>query len=147
MWHVLFDYPKKELAVTFNCTFNNTHTGEVAQYLGRDGTLEVAPGFCRTYDGEWKPGYEEKRAKARKAAVDAGLQPSEAAVPPDYSFKRGELEVSSHWQNFIDCVRSRETPRCGVDRAFEEAATLLMSVEAFKREKKVRWDSVREQIV
>ena len=68
-----------------------------------------------------------------------------AAVVPDYSFKRDELEVSTHWQDFIDCVRSRDTPRCGVDRAFEEAATLLMSVEAFKREKKVRWDSVRSR--
>jgi len=27
MWHVLYDYPKKNLAVTFNCTFNNTHYG------------------------------------------------------------------------------------------------------------------------
>jgi len=147
MWHVLFDYPRKELAVTFNCTFNSTHCGEVAQFLGRDATLEVAPGFCRTYDGEWKPGYEEKLAQARKRAADMDLRPTEAVVAPDYSFTRGELEVSSHWQNFIDCVRTRETPRCGVDRAFEEAAALLMSVEAFKREKKVRWDAAREQIV
>ena len=115
--------------------------------LGREGTLEVAPGFCRTYDGEWKPGYEEKLARARKTAVEIGLQRTEAVVSPDYSFKRGELQVSSHWQIFIDCVRTRETPRCGVDRAFEEAATLLMSVEAFRRDKKVRWDSGKEEFV
>jgi hypothetical protein len=38
-------------------------------------------------------------------------------------------------------------PRCHVDRAFEEAVALLMSVEAFKREKKVKWDPANEEIV
>jgi hypothetical protein len=36
-------------------------------------------------------------------------------------------------------------PRCGVDRAFEEAAAILMSVEAFKQNRKVRWDPVKEE--
>ena len=48
MWHVLFDYPKQELAVTFNCTFSNRHYGEAAEYLGREQTLEVSPQMCRT---------------------------------------------------------------------------------------------------
>ena len=39
-WNVAFDYPKKKMGVTFNCTFNNVHVGEMAQYLGRDGTLD-----------------------------------------------------------------------------------------------------------
>jgi hypothetical protein len=34
-----------------------------------------------------------------------------------------------------------------VDRAFEEAAALLMSVEAYRQERKVRWDPVKEEIV
>jgi hypothetical protein len=38
-------------------------------------------------------------------------------------------------------------PRCGVDRAFEEAVAILMSVEAFKQGRKVRWDPVKEEIV
>jgi hypothetical protein len=34
-----------------------------------------------------------------------------------------------------------------VDEAFIEAATLIMSVEALKQERKVRWDREREVIV
>jgi predicted dehydrogenase len=56
MWHVLFDYPKKEMAVTFNCSFHSKHVGELIQVLGRDLTLECASDFCRTYTPEWKPG-------------------------------------------------------------------------------------------
>jgi predicted dehydrogenase len=147
MWHVLFDYPKKELAITFACSFHNRHVGEVEQFLGRDKTLEVSPGFCRTYIAEWKPEHTERAAQARKAAAAAGRDPQEAETPPDYVFKKGELEVTDHMQNFLDCIRTGERPRCDVDRAFEEAATILMSVEAFRRERKVRWDSVREEIV
>jgi hypothetical protein len=55
MWHVTYDYPRKEMAVTFACSFHNRHVGEVAQFLGREMTLEVSPRFCRTYSAEWKP--------------------------------------------------------------------------------------------
>ena len=45
-----------------------------------------------------------------------GYAPGDAPPIPDYSMKRDELQVSSHWQDFIDCVRSRAcllyTSRC-----------------------------------
>ena len=146
-WHVAFDYPKKKMGVTFNCTFHNVHAGEMAQYLGRDMTLEVGPKYCRTFGAEWRPEYADKLGHARKLAADAGQDPESAVVTPDYSFKKGDLEVTNHMENFLECVRTRGTPRCGVDRAFEEAVTIMMSVEAFRQERKVRWDPAKEEIV
>jgi len=61
-WNVLMDYPKKELSVSFECTFHNRHYGEVEQFLGRDKTLEVSPRFCRTFEAEWKPEYKDRAA-------------------------------------------------------------------------------------
>lgn len=146
-WNVMFDYPHKELVVTFQCTFHNRHYGEVEQFLGRDGTLEVSPRFCRTFAPEWKPEFRERERAAAEMARKVGIDPRDFPVPPVYSMARGELQISSHWQNFIDCVRSRAMPRCGVHQAFEEAAAVFMSVEAYKRETKVRWDPQREEIV
>jgi predicted dehydrogenase len=146
-WNVLMDYPKKELSVSFACTFHNRHYGEVEQFLGRDKTLEVSPRFCRTYDAEWKPEYKDRAAKHAKALAALGYEPQDAPPIPDYSMKRDELQISSHWQDFIDCVRSRATPRCSVDRAFEEAAAIFLSVESYKRNAKVRWDAATETIV
>ncbi len=146
-WHVLFDYPKQDLIVTFASTFNNTHYGEVEQFLGREMTMEVSPDFCRTYAPEWKPEFKKLRKKADEMARQVGIAPGDFPVPPVYSMKEDEVQVSSHWQNFIDCVRSRAMPRCGVYRAFEEAATVFMSMEAYKRETKVRWDPEKEEIV
>lgn len=154
MWHVLFDYPKKELAVTFGCSFHNSHAGELIQFLGRDLTMECASEMCRTYTPEWKPGGFERMMAARELAEETrrvarerGVEAPPTAVAPDYSYREGELQVSSHMQNFVDCARSRELPRCHVDRAFEEAVTLLMSLEAYRRDTKVRWDPVKEEIV
>jgi predicted dehydrogenase len=147
LWHVLFDYPKQELAVNFACTFHNRHVGEVAQFLGRDVSLEVSPSFCRTYAAEWKPEFIKKVSESRDIASKIGLAQEDAVILPDYSMKRGELQVSSHMTDFIDCIRTRALPRCHVDRAFEEAVALLMSVEAYKRERKVKWDPAREMIV
>jgi hypothetical protein len=147
MWHVTYDYPRKEMAVTFACSFHNRHAGEVAQFLGREMTLEVSPRFCRTYSAEWKPEYRDKTRQLQDKASQAGLAPEEIVVPPEYSMKRDELSVSTHMANFIECMRSRETPRCCVDRAFQEAVALLMSVEAFRRERKVKWDAAKEEIL
>jgi predicted dehydrogenase len=154
MWHVLFDYPKKDLAVTFACSFHNRHVGELIQVLGRDLTLECAHEFCRTFTPDWKPEHYEKMMAARKLAAETRKAAQQLGVPapitevaPDYNFREGELKISSHMQNFFDCVRSRELPRCHVDRAFEEAVALIMSVEAYRREAKVRWDPVKEEIM
>lgn len=146
-WNVMFDYPKAELVVTFQCTFNNRHYGEVEQFLGREMTMEVAPPFCRTFAAEWKPEFGERQQEAARIAQQVGLNPEDFPVPPIYSMKKDELEVTSHWQNFIDCVRTRAVPRCDVYRAFEEAVAVFMSVEAYKRETKVRWDPEKEEIV
>jgi predicted dehydrogenase len=146
-WHVVFDYPKQSLAVVFCSAMQNGHTGRTVQLLGRDATIEVYGDSCRVYDAEWKPEYAAKRAKARELAPLAGLKPQDAVTPPDYSMDPGEIVVSSHMQNFVDCIRSRELPRCHVDRAFEEAVTIVMSVEAYRLRRQVRWDPVKEEIV
>ena len=146
-WHVLLDYPKKETAVTFACTFHNRHHMTNTYFFGRDASLEVHTDWCRVYGAEWKPEYGEKLKAAQKAAVAAGRERSEAVVAPDYAMKKGELEVTSHMRDFIDCLRSGQTPRCGIGRAWEEAVTVVMSVESFFKERKVKWDPVKEVIV
>ena len=137
-WHVMFEYPRKELNVTFAASFHNRHHGTNTFILGRDASIEVHTDWCRVYGAEWKPDFGKKVEEARRTG-----QP----VAPDYAMKKGELEVTSHMRDFIDCIRSGETPRCGIDRAWEEAVTVVMSVEAYRQERKVRWDPVNEQIV
>ncbi len=125
-WNAIFDYPKQDMVITFGSNFQSKHAGDMVQLLGREGTIEVSRDYMRYYEAEWKPG---------------------AGAGPAYSFKKGDLEVTSHWQDFVDAVRKRSLPRCNVDHAFEEVATLCMSLESYRQERKVRWDPAKEEIV
>ena len=53
----------------------------------------------------------------------------------------------NHMENFLQCVRTGEKPRCHEDEAFIETAILLMSVESYHKKRQVRWDLEKEEIV
>ena len=113
--------------------------------------MELSPRFLRVYEGEWKPSWADRAAAAKKRAEampELGLNADELGAP-EYimPLTMADWWGSSHMQNFISCVRSRQTPNCGVDRAFEEAVTIAMSVQSHKTQRKVRWDAVKEEIV
>jgi len=148
-WHVMFEYPKKKMNVTFACSFHNRHHGTNTFIFGREATVEVASEYCRLYGAEWKPGYREKLGATRKKCEQMGVDTTLAAalVEPDYAWKKGEMEMTTHQRDWIDSIRSGRTPRCGMDRAWEEAVTIVMSVESHFKERKVKWDPVNEQIV
>jgi predicted dehydrogenase len=146
-WHVMYEYPKHQMNVTFACTFHNRHHGTNTFILGRDATIEVGERHCRLYPAEWKPDVSAKMAELRKKAVAEGRDPESVPYEPEYAYKKGEMEVTDHQRNWIDCIRSGEVPRCGMDQAFEEAVTIVMSVESFFKERKVKWDPVNETII
>ena len=54
--------------------------------------------------------------------------------------------IPNHMVDFFNAMRSRGTPICPVDEAFIESVTAIMSVESFKRQRVVRWDSASEEI-
>jgi len=63
-------------------------------------------------------------------------------------YERGKTPLQpNHMADFFNCVRVRGVPKCPVDEAFIESATFLMSVESYKRQRLVRWDPVKEEIV
>ena len=49
--------------------------------------------------------------------------------------------------DWVNCIRSRSTPKCSTDEAFVETATFLMSLVSQQQRRMVRWDAAREQIV
>lgn len=148
-WHVMFEYPKKQMNVTFACSFHNRHHGTTTFIFGREATIEVASNYCRLYGAEWRPEYRDKLAAGRKKAEQAGIDPAlaETLVQPDYAWTKGEMPMTTHQRDWIDSIRAGKVPRCGMDRAWEEAVTIVMSVESFFKERKVKWDPVNEQVV
>jgi predicted dehydrogenase len=148
-WHVLYEYPKKQMNITFACSFHNRHHGTNTFVLGRDASIEVGERHCRLYTAEWKPEAQDKLTVARRKAVSMGVDPELAGllVEPEYTWKRGTEPMTDHMRNWVDSIRGQDKPRCGIDRAWEEAVVIVMSVESYFKERKVKWDPVNELIV
>jgi hypothetical protein len=49
--------------------------------------------------------------------------------------------------DWVNCIRSRGTPKCSTEEAFIETATLLMSLVSQQERRVVRWDATNEAIV
>jgi len=148
-WNAVYDWPERQVCVTYNCEFNNAHFGGGAQYCGKDGTLDHVHGL-KVYAEDVSDRYMDFYAKLRdKWGLKADESFGDKEIPPVYEESDDEdyLAVSGHMQNFIDGIRFGTPTRCNIDAAFEEAVTIIMSVEAYKREKKVIWDPVKEEIV
>jgi hypothetical protein len=52
-----------------------------------------------------------------------------------------------HLKEWIDCIRTGETPTANIDRAFEEGITILMAHKSYIEKRQVHWDSVLKKIV
>ncbi len=53
----------------------------------------------------------------------------------------------NHLENFLECVRTGDKPRCHIDEAFIEVVSYLMSVISYHEKRLVRWDAENERIV
>jgi predicted dehydrogenase len=53
----------------------------------------------------------------------------------------------NHMVDWVNCIRSRGTPKCSTGEAFIETATFLMSLKAQQERRLARWDATREEIV
>jgi hypothetical protein len=57
------------------------------------------------------------------------------------------LQSSNHYQDFVDCVRSRRIPSSPIDSAVQSDFVSHLSDIAIRTGRRIRWDPVREEIV
>ena len=148
--NVIYDYPDKGLAISWNSTFSNSRYGNESkkQIFGQNATLESEQEgmnvFLEPY-GEKNLGIIEK---LREQKTKKGEEIKKGEAIPVYTYSREEgLYFTSHMQNFIDCIRTREKPRCNIDVGFEVAVTAIMSAIAYRQKKMVTWNPVRQEVI
>jgi predicted dehydrogenase len=84
---------------------------------------------------------------ADRGMTDFSSPTLRTAVIPSDGFRIRDPHAS-HWQNFFDCVASRQTPRCPVEEAHRDATVAHLANLAFRTgRKELQWDPVHEQIV
>jgi len=133
-WLATYQFGQHKCSLHFE-GIQNSLRQQPPEYLGRDGRLifnaigHNATSFAIYPDGSaWGNPAKPPQPKFQFDAKSAPPRPS-------------------HYQDFINCVRTRQKPQCHADEAFVEVVTYLMSVEAYRRGRQVRWDAKAEEIV
>ena len=65
---------------------------------------------------------------------------------PERAIKIEPEPVSPHMQNFLECVRSRQTPRCDIQAGFSHAVAGCMAAAALQTGR-IRFDRSRLELI
>jgi predicted dehydrogenase len=125
-FNMCLDYPEK-LSIVLPCSLANNYPPEAA-IRGDEGTLTLQN------PGEWNAGFD-----------------SVTVVPPKGEprvFPAGKIDSTPlHWQNFFQCVRTREKPVSDVEFGLHVQAALNMAMLSYLKEKVAKFDFKKQQIV
>jgi hypothetical protein len=116
----------EELLFTWDSGFGNNALGITEHVLGVDGTVINASEM----DGPIR--YEPQKVNRPQGVEVIG---------------RRSTPVTSHMQNFLDCIRSGKEPNCPVELGYRVAIATRMSVDSYRQGRTLRWDSEKEQVL
>ncbi len=127
-WIATYQFEKLGRTVTFEGSMNATDNQPVT-ICGRDATLRFDAIAHDVSTFEIVPAGHNRNPSLPKGFV-------RNQTPPQ----------PNHVVDWLDCIRSRGTPKCSTEEAFIETATFLMSLKAQQERRMVRWDAAREEI-
>jgi predicted dehydrogenase len=125
LFQAVLDYPTGSL-FSFSMSLTNS-AGTRNMWFGTRGTMEgpIDSGEFRV-SGQGS----EERDRLSMQPVSLGVEPS-----------------TSHMRDFLECVRSRQTPRADYRAGFSHAVAGCMSARALETGRRVRFDRERLEIV
>ena len=127
---VTLDYPQ-DVVVTWQSTFNNSHYGLGERLLGSDGTIEHTSGatdMVTGKSGESLYYYPEKVNRREGAAL------------------AGESKNQNHMANWIDCIRSRQTPSANVEIGYRSAIAAHMANIAYRQKQRITLETAKAAV-
>jgi predicted dehydrogenase len=112
-----------ELLFTWDSGFGNERLGVTEDVLGTAGSIARTPQTIR---------YAPEKKNRPDGNEMAGVT---------------RTDPRAHTQNFFDCIRTGREPNCGFDVGFRVSIACRMAVDSFLRQRTVRWDADKEEIV
>ena len=124
---VTLDFPQ-DFVLTWQSTFSNSHYGLGEHILGSDGTIEHVAGEQNMVTGKSESAirYFPEKVNRKDGTALVGNTPDQ-----------------NHMANFIDCVRSRQTPNASVDIGYRSAVAAHMANLAYRRKERITWEQAK----
>ncbi|RIH63921.1 gfo/Idh/MocA family oxidoreductase [Mariniphaga sediminis] len=159
----VFEYPDKELTLMYSgCLASARQRGRVI--MGHDASMELGGSISVTadydstkYKRQIQDGTFDTRGPILTVTPGSGAIDAVTSATEKYYSSRGltstvvngrNVDVTYlHIKNWIDCIRSGETPTCDIEKAYEEGVTILMAHKSYVEKRRVEWDPVQRKIV
>jgi Oxidoreductase family, C-terminal alpha/beta domain len=59
---------------------------------------------------------------------------------------QGVISDAGHARNFLDCVKSRKTPNCGIEIGHRATSAALLGNIALRTRSFIEWDAANEKV-
>jgi predicted dehydrogenase len=117
-----------EVVVTWQSTFSNSRYGLGERLLGRDGTIEHVAG-----SNEMVTGHSAETTHYFQEKVNRPSGESLAGNTPD----------ANHMANWLDCIRSRQTPNAPAEIGHRSAVAAHMANIAYREKRRITLEEAR----
>ena len=142
-FHLMADYAKGHSLVLSSSMANSQHIPGLIR--GHEGTLIMVE------HGR----FEGFAPYLTMKPETVGRDNAKKNINPDYKFGKEDVKIAveeysameRHVDNFLKCIRTRETPTLNVEIAARAQVTITMAVESYRRGKVLYFDEKKFQIV
>jgi len=145
----VFDYgpldnPAKGFQAIYSSRMHNSAGGDRDLFYSANGTFNANSGKVSP-----EGGLIERYAKAghkpttltEKTLSGAGG----GAAPADPNLK-ADATVVAHMSNWIECVRSRQSPVAGIEAGYNHSIALCMTIAAMHSGKRATFDDAKQEV-
>jgi predicted dehydrogenase len=146
----VFDYgplddPTKGFQVQYTSRFTNSAGGVKELYYSNGGMLDMDKQRV-TPDGGLTDKYAAEMGMKPNLLPSFSLleQVEEVSTAADTG---GDPETSANMRNWMECVRSRQTPNAPIEAGYSHSIALCMNVAAIQTGQKVTFDDTTQQVM
>jgi predicted dehydrogenase len=146
----VFDYgPLNDLTKGFQAIYssrmNNSAGGNRDLYYSINGTFNATTGKVSP-EGGLSARYAKNVAKPTSLTekmLSSERANAEAAAPET----EADATVVAHMRNWVECVRSRQSPVAGIEAGYNHSIALCMTIAAMHTGKRATFDDVKQDVV
>ena len=136
----LFNYPSRDLTISFIGSSTNAFCDREAQYRGTLGTMELGVNWLRLYAESKNELFDKFVAPDKRGALkDLRAQPIHRE---HVNYNWSTLQ---HLDDFFESVRSRRPCKAPAEECFIATVGLTMAIESYKTRRAVNWDAKSQQ--
>jgi hypothetical protein len=161
--HCVFEYPEREMTLLYSADLaSNKDRGRI--FMGHDASMELEGSLSIKADADSSRFKQLIKNKLIDPSVPmisvspgSGNIDAVTSATSKYYVSRGltttnvngrEIDVTYlHIKEWINCIRSGNTPSVNIERAWEEGVTCQMANISYMEKRRVEWDPINKKII